>query len=77
LPAAPKAARVVNQPALGLDDAPRWFAELRKRDGMGARALEFLAKVAARSGEVRGAAAWSEIDLERALWVVPAQRIKI
>jgi integrase len=76
LPAAPKSARVVNQPALALDDVPRWFAELRTRDGMGARALEFLAMIAARSGEVRGAT-WAEIDLERALWVIPAQRMKM
>lgn len=76
LPAAPKFARVVNQPALAVDDVPRWFADLRKRDGMGARVLEFLAMVAARSGEVRGAT-WAEIDLERALWVIPAQRMKM
>lgn len=76
LPAIPKSARVKNQPALSLEDAPRWFAALRKREGMGARALEFLAMVAARSGEVRGAE-WSEIDLKRGLWVIPAQRMKM
>jgi integrase len=76
LPAAPKAARVVNQPALAVDDVPRWFADLRTREGMGARALEFLSMIAARSGEVRGAT-WAEIDLERALWVIPAQRMKM
>ena len=31
---------------------------------------------AARSGEVRGAA-WSEIDLDKALWVIPADRMKM
>jgi len=76
LPDIPKIARVKNQPALALDDVPRWFAELRAREGMGARALEFLTMVAARSGEVRGAT-WSEIDLARALWVIPAQRMKM
>ena len=30
---------------------------------------------AARSGEVRGAT-WDEIDLERKLWSVPAERMK-
>lgn len=76
LPASPKASRVKNHPALALDDAPRWYATLLTREGMGARALQFAALVAARSGEVRGAT-WSEIDLERALWVIPAQRMKM
>lgn len=72
----PKSALVRNQPALRIDDAPRWYAELIKRDGMGARALQFTALVAARSGDVRGAT-WAEIDLERALWVIPAKRMKM
>ena len=38
-------------------------------------ALEFLILTAARSGEVR-LAAWSEIDMEEAVWTVPAERIK-
>jgi integrase len=42
---------------------------------MGARALEFAILTAARSGEVRGAR-WDEIDLEKALWVIPATRMK-
>lgn len=38
-------------------------------------ALEFLILTAARSGEVRNAT-WEEIDLERATWTVPADRMK-
>ena len=38
-------------------------------------ALEFLILTAARSGEVRGAR-WSEIDLDAAVWTVPAGRMK-
>ena len=76
LPAASKVAKQDNHPALSLDDAAAWFADLRQRDGMGARALEFLALTAARSGEVRGAV-WDEIDLERGLWTVPAARMKM
>ena len=37
--------------------------------------LEFTVLTAARSGEARGAR-WSEIDLDRALWTVPAARMK-
>ncbi|MCV2867570.1 integrase arm-type DNA-binding domain-containing protein [Defluviimonas sp. WL0002] len=76
LPAPDKVAEKENHPAVALDDAPRWMAELRKREGFGARALEFLALTAVRSGEVRGAA-WDEIDLERGLWVIPAERMKM
>ena len=38
-------------------------------------AIEFLALTAARSGEVR-LAAWSEIDLTKRTWTVPAARMK-
>lgn len=76
LPAPSKVAKEGNQPALALDDAPRWFAALKDRDGMGARALEFLVMTAARSQEVRGAT-WDEIDLDKALWIVPAARMKM
>lgn len=76
LPAPAKIANEENHPAVDLDDAPRWFAALRKREGMGSRALEFLTLTAARSGEVRGAT-WSEIDLASGLWAVPAARMKM
>lgn len=76
LPAPSKVANESNHPALQLDDAPEWLADLRKREGFPARALEFLALTAARSGEARGAA-WDEIDLDKALWIIPAQRMKM
>lgn len=76
LPAPSKIAKEENQPALPIDDAPRWFAVLKTREGMGARALEFIALTAARSSDVRGAT-WDEIDLEKALWIVPAARMKM
>ena len=37
--------------------------------------LEFIVLTAARSGEARGAL-WSEMDLDQALWAVPAARMK-
>ena len=37
--------------------------------------FEFLVLTAARSGEVRGAT-WDEIDLDAAMWTVPAHRMK-
>ena len=38
-------------------------------------AIEFLILTAARSGEVRGAT-WSEFDLEKRAWLIPAERMK-
>lgn len=76
LPAPSKVAKVGNHPAVQIDDAPRWFAALCQREGMGARALEFAALTATRSQEVRGAR-WDEIDLEAGLWVIPAVRMKM
>lgn len=75
LPKPAKVAKGENHPALALHDVPRWWADLAKRDGMAARALQFVALTAARSGEVRGAT-WDEIDLGAALWTVPASRMK-
>lgn len=76
LPKPGKVAKGDNQPALSLADAAAWFADLRGREGMGSRALEFLILCAARSGEVRGAT-WDEMDLEAGLWVIPASRMKM
>jgi integrase len=52
------------------------MVELRKMDGMGARALELAILCASRSGEVRGAT-WSEIDLDTRVWIIPAERMKM
>ena len=71
-----KVVKQKNQPALQLADAPAWWEALKKRDGISARALEFLTLCASRSGEVRGAE-WSEFDLDAALWTIPGDRMKM
>lgn len=70
-----KTTAVVHHEAIPVDDAPAFFAALRERNGTAARALEFLTLTATRSGEVRGAT-WSEFDLEKGLWTIPASRMK-
>jgi integrase len=52
-----------------------FMAELRTREGVAARALEFTILTVGRTGEVVGAR-WSEIDLETGTWVIPAARMK-
>jgi integrase len=61
--------------ALAYEALPAFMADLRSRDAVAARALEFLILTAARSGEVLGGRA-DEIDLEKKVWIIPAARMK-
>jgi integrase len=61
--------------ALPYIEAPAFMAELRKRDSVSARALEFTILTAVRTGETIGAL-WSEVDLKHKLWTIPAERMK-
>jgi integrase len=65
----------LHQPAVQVEQVAAFTADLRKIKGVSARALEFLLLTASRSVEVRGAC-WSEIDLEKKVWTVPADRMK-
>lgn len=52
------------------------FSEtLRQMNSAAALALEFTILTAARTGEVLGAT-WAEVDMDRAVWTVPAARMK-
>ena len=70
-----KIRKVKHHTALPIDDLPGFVADLRQREGVAARALEFAILTAARSGEVRGAT-WDEIDLDAKVWIIPAERMK-
>jgi integrase len=61
--------------AMAYDDVPAFIGELRKRDATAALALEFCILTAARSGEVLGLRC-SEIDFDKKIWTVPANRMK-
>ena len=62
-------------PAMPYVEIPSFIAELQNIDSVPARALEFTIHTAARSNETLGAL-WSEIDLDKALWTIPAKRMK-
>jgi integrase len=62
--------------AMPYADVPGLGEKLRERESVGRLALEALILTAARSGEIRGAT-WSEVDIEAALWTVPATRMKM
>lgn len=75
LPGPGKLKRVKHHRAIPWKDLPGFMVDLRNREGIAARALEFAILTAARSGEVRGAT-WAEIDLNAKLWTIPAERMK-
>jgi integrase len=61
--------------AMAYDLVPGFLTDLRERDGLVERALELLILTATRSGEVLGAQ-WQEFDLDKAVWTIPAERMK-
>jgi integrase len=75
LPPPSAVARSTHYPALPWRQVAEFMAELRMREDVPARALEFTILTAARTGEVVGAR-WSEIDLETNAWIIPAARMK-
>ncbi|MCK0169580.1 site-specific integrase [Aliiroseovarius sp. S1123] len=75
LPSPNKVQKENRYPAVALDEIADWFRVLRTREGIAARALEFLTLTASRSGEVRGAL-WDEIDLANGIWTIPGERMK-
>jgi integrase len=75
LPAKMKVRRVKHHAALPYADMPAFMAALRAQDGIAARALEFTALTAARTGDTIGAI-WDEVSLSEKVWRVPAERMK-
>jgi integrase len=76
LPARPKNGNGgEHHPSLPFAQIGEFLGELRSREGVAARALEFTILTAARAGEVIGAR-WNEIDREAKIWVIPGERTK-
>ncbi len=61
--------------ALPYDDLPALVTELRAKQAMAALVLELCILTATRSGEILNAE-WPEFDLKKAIWTVPAIRMK-
>lgn len=75
LPARNKVQKVEHHAALPYAEIGEFMVDLRKREGMSARALEFSILCASRSGEVRNAT-WAEMDTVGKVWTIPADRMK-
>lgn len=70
-----RVAKVRHHPALPYADAADFMKALRAKIGVAPRALEFAVLTAARTNEVLGAR-WSELDLDKAMWTIPSERMK-
>lgn len=75
LPARSKVAKVQHHAALPYVEIGGFVADVRAMEGVSPQALEFAILTATRTGEVVGAR-WPEIDIENALWTIPAARMK-
>ena len=75
LPKPTRVKQVIHHPAMPHTEVPAFMAELSGNSSMSALALQFLILTATRTSEVLQAQ-WNEIDLEDAVWTVPAERMK-
>jgi integrase len=75
LPAPSKIKKVVHQPALPYVDISDFMAELATKEGLGAIALQLTILTATRTSETLNAK-WSEFDLKKGIWIIPAERMK-
>jgi len=64
-----------HHPAVPYEQVGEFMAKLRSYNSISARALEFLVMTAVRSGSVR-MATWSEFDIAKSLWIIPAEHTK-
>lgn len=75
LPKRSKVRKVEHHAALSYDAIGEFMRDLATQPGTAAQALEFAILTAARTGEVIGARP-HEFDLDKALWTIPAERMK-
>ncbi len=68
-------AKVKHHKAMKWQDVPAFYAELKSRNAMAAKALMFTCLTGSRTNEVLGMR-WDEIDAEARLWTCPADRMK-
>jgi len=61
--------------AMSYEAVPAFIMALRNREAVAALSLEFTILTAARTGEVIGAK-WDEVDMGKAIWTIPAERMK-
>ena len=76
LPPPSRVSPVKHHPALPYKQIPAFMAELSEREGIAARALEFLILTGTRTADVIEAPRDGEIDEKERVWTIPAERLK-
>jgi len=62
--------------AIDYEEIPAFFGSLTERPALAARALELTILCATRTSETLKMR-WSEVDLDRNIWTIPAERMKM
>jgi integrase len=75
LPKPSRVKKVTHHPAMPHTEVPSFMSEVANNNSVSALALRFLILTATRTNEVLQAQ-WNEIDLEAAVWTIPAARMK-
>jgi integrase len=75
LPARSKVKKVKHHAAISYEEIGGFIKDLRNQEGISARGLEFLILTAGRTGEIIKAT-WDEVELDKAMWVIAADRMK-
>ena len=75
LPKPSRVKKVTHHPAMPYSEVPAFMAELSSNDSVSVLALRFIILTATRTSEVLQAQ-WQEIDMDAAIWTIPATRMK-
>jgi integrase len=75
LPKPSRVAPVTNLRALPYDQVGQLMGQLAANEDVASMAVRFVIMTASRVGEALGAT-WDEIDLDKAEWAIPAERMK-
>ena len=75
LPRPSKVAKPKHHSALPYDDIAAFIIDLAKANGSAAKALSLTILCATRTSETLNTT-WDEIDLEKRMWIIPADRMK-
>lgn len=75
LPSPSKVQKPLHHAALPVDDLPYFIADLQPQTVVSAQALKLAMLTATRTVEIVQAK-WGEVDLEKGIWTIPADRMK-
>lgn len=75
LPSPKKFQKVVHHSAMHWKEMPQFVKKLNAMNGISSRCLELLMLTACRTTEATNAQ-WKEVDFEKKVWTIPAERMK-